>query len=124
MQITVGEWVAEVTDERASGFTEMEATFVMCIASGMTHKEAARATGREPTTVKKCLDRAYHRLGVNRGTAAVAKAQALGWIRFCGAKVVCLLLALMLTAGTDDGMRRGGRTHRLTRRETEVQVFA
>lgn len=124
MDITLGDWTATVSPVRSSGLTEMEATYLLCVAQGMTHKEVARETGRSPETVGKALKRAYHRLGVSRSTAAVAKAQALGWIRPVARTLLCAVLAISLGFGGEEGLRRGGRTHRLTRRETEVQIFA
>ncbi len=125
MEITCGNWVAKVSDERATaGLTAMEATYLMHLACGMTQKEIAKATGRQPATVKHGLERAYYRLGVNRSTAAVAKAQALGWIRPVTKTLLCAVLAIALGVGGEEGLRREGRTHRLTRRETEVQIFA
>lgn len=123
MEITCGNWVAKVSDERATaGLTEMEATYLMHLACGMTRKEIARATGRQPSTVKHGLERAFHRLGVNRATAAVAKAQAIGWIRPVTKTLLCAVLAIALGMGTEDGFRRGGRTYRHHRRDVEQHI--
>jgi DNA-binding CsgD family transcriptional regulator len=124
MEITQGEWVAEVeTTKGSEGMTRMEATYLLCVAGGMTHKEIARSVGRSPETVSKGLKRAYHRLGVTRATAAVAKAQAKGWIRYAGKLGMCLALATTLLTGTDDAMRRSGKT-RIARRAEQVQTIA
>lgn len=118
MDITIGSWAATVSRVRGSGLTEMETKYLLCVAQGLTQKEVARETGRSPETVSKALKRAYHRLGVSRATAAVAKAQAQGWIRYVG----CFALAVMLGLGSDD-MRRAGRTYRLARRQ-ETAIHA
>lgn len=124
MEITQGEWVAEVEATKGSeGMTRMEATYLLCVANGMTHKEAARAVGRSPETVSKGLKRAYHRLGVSKATAAVAKAQAKGWIRYAGKAAMCALLSVAMLTGTDDAMRRAGKT-RLARKAEQVQTIA
>ena len=124
MNITIGNWTATVDPVRGAGLTEMEATYLLCVAQGMTHKEAGRETGRSHETVGKALKRAYHRLDASRGTEAVAKAVSLGWIRRAGKLVACIALSSLLTLGADDKMRRGGRTYRLSRREAEVQIYA
>lgn len=116
MDITIGNWTATVDRVRGSGLTEMEATYLLCVAQGMTHKEVGRETGRSPETVSKALKRAYHRLGASRAAAAVAKAQAQGWIRYVG----CFALAVMLGLGSDDAMRRAGRVYRLARRQEQT----
>lgn len=124
MDITHGDWTAAVKPMRGSSLTEMEATYLLCVAQGMTHKEVGRETGRSPETVSKALKRAYFRLNASRGTEAVAKAVSLGWIRRAGKLIACIALSSLLTLGADDQMRRGGRTYRLSRRETEVQIYA
>ncbi|MCE8034586.1 hypothetical protein EKK97_13875 [Billgrantia tianxiuensis] len=125
MEITFGNWAAQVDETRGSqGLTPMEARYLLCVVNGMTQKEAAKATGRQPNTVKKGLERAYAKLRVSRATAAVARAQALGWIRPVARTLLCAVLAIAIGTGGEEGIRRGGRTHRLTRRETEVQIFA
>ncbi|MFW6344726.1 MAG: hypothetical protein ACOC0M_00120 [Halomonas sp.] len=81
MEITLGHWKATVHDQRAApGFTLMEATYLLHAATGKTRKEIARATGRSPATVRHGLDRAYHKVGAYRVTAAVAEAIRRGWI--------------------------------------------
>lgn len=124
MEITQGDWVAEVeTTKGSEGMTLMEAKYLLCVASGMTHKEVARLLGRSPETVSKGLKRAYHRLGVTRATAAVAKAQAKGWIRYAGKIGMCLALSATLLTGTDDGLRRTSKT-RIARRVEQVEMYA
>jgi DNA-binding CsgD family transcriptional regulator len=124
MEITQGEWVAEIeTTKGSEGMTRMEATYLLCVANGMNHKEVAKAVGRSPGTVSKGLKRAYDRLGVNRGTAAVALAQAKGWIRYAGKAAMCLLLSAAMLTGTDDAMRRAGKT-RMARKAGQVQTVA
>ncbi|MEG3078519.1 LuxR C-terminal-related transcriptional regulator [Halomonas sp. 5021] len=124
MEITQGEWVAEIeTTKGSEGMTRMEATYLLCVANGMNHKEVAKAVGRSPETVSKGLKRAYDRLGVTRGTAAVALAQAKGWIRYAGKAAMCLLLSAAMLTGTDDAMRRAGKT-RMARKAEQVQTVA
>ena len=121
MEITNGNWVAEVGEQR---FAPMQATYMTYLADGLTQKEIAKALGRSPKAVRSGLEAAYYRLGVNRGSAAVAKAVSLGWIRRAGKLIACIALSSLLTLGADDKMRRGGRAHRLSRREAEVQIYA
>src|SRR5690554_3647575 len=110
MVITNGNWTAEVSDQRASGgFSPMEATYMTYLADGLTQKEIARATDRTPRAVRSGLDAAYYRLGVNRGSAAIAKAVSLGWIRRAGKLIACIALSSLLTLGADEKARRGGR---------------
>lgn len=123
MEISFGDWAATVEPMRGAGLTEMEATYLLCVANGMTHKEVARQLGRSPETVSKGLKRAYHRLGVTRATAAVAKAQAKGWIRYAGKIAMCALLSVAMLTGTDDAMRRSGKT-RIARKAEQVQMIA
>ena len=105
MEIMHNGWIAEVSEERGNGLTPSEAISLLHLASGMTQKEIAKAINLSPRTVRGSLDRAYHRLGVTRGTAAVAMAQAKGWIRYAGKAALCALLAVSMLAGTDEGMR-------------------
>jgi len=123
MEIMHNGWIAEVSEERGSGLTPSEALSLLHLASGMTQKEIAKAINLSPRTVRGSLDRAYHRLGVTRGTAAVAKAQAKGWIRYAGKLGMCLALATTLLTGTDDAMRRSGKT-RIARKAEQVQMIA
>lgn len=96
MQITLGHWQATARDERSEpGFTLMEATYLLHAATGLTRKEIARATGRSPATVRHGLDRAYHKLGAYRVTAAVTEAIRRGWI-------APLLVALVVTGLNQD----------------------
>lgn len=123
MEITYGGWAADVDGKRGEGLTEMEATYLVHLASGMTQKEIARATGRQPKSVRHGLERAYYRLGVSRCTAALAKAQALGWIKYVGVKVLCLALTLAMLVGADDGIRNRVK-QRVVRRHEVVAIYA
>ena len=123
MEIMHNGWIAEVSEERGNGLTPSEALSLLHLASGMTQKEIAKAINLSPRTVRGSLERAYHRLGVTRGTAAVAKAQAKGWIRYAGKLGMCLALATTLLTGTDDAMRRSGKT-RIARKAEQVQMIA
>lgn len=124
MEISNGNWVAEVNDQRASGgLTPMQATYLIYLADGMTQKEIARATGRSPKTVRHGLEQAYCRLGVSRASAAVAKAVSLRVIRRVTSSLTCLLLALTLATGADDGYRNRGQ-QRMTRRQTVLAIYA
>ncbi|SES11839.1 regulatory protein, luxR family [Vreelandella subterranea] len=99
MQITHGNWQATINAERGGlGFTRMEATYLLHLANGCTQKEIAKAVGRQPTTVKHCLERAYQKLNVTRGTAAVAEAMNRRWIEriSCFALLAPFLLALII----------------------------
>lgn len=102
MEITLGNWKAIAHDERAApGFTLMEATYLLHAAAGMTRKEIAKATGRSPATVRHGLDRAYHKVGAYRVTAAVAEAIRRGWI----APLVLVLIVSSLHQDSDELMR-------------------
>ncbi len=123
MEISFGDWAATVEPMRGSGLTEMEANYLVRVANGMTQKEVARELGRSQETVKKGLQRAYQRLGAASVITAVTKAQAKGWIRYAGKLGMCLALATTLLTGTDDAMRRSGKT-RIARRAEQVQMIA
>ena len=123
MEIMHNGWIAEVSEERGKGLTPSEALTLIHLASGMTQKEIAKAIKLSPRSVRGSLERAYHRLGVTRATAAVAKAQAKGWIRYAGKLGMCLALATTLLTGTDDAMRRSGKT-RIARKAEMVQMIA
>lgn len=105
MEIMHNGWIAEVSEERGNGLTPSEALSLLHLASGMTQKEIAKAINLSPRTVRGSLDRAYHRLGVTRGTAAVAMAQAKGWIRYAGKLGMCALLSIAMLTGADDAQR-------------------
>lgn len=123
MEIMHNGWIAEVSEERGSGLTPSEALSLLHLASGMTQKEIAKAINLSPRTVRGSLDRAYHRLGVTKATAAIAKAQAKGWIRYAGKIAMCALLSVAMLTGTDDAMRRNGKT-RMARKAEQVQTVA
>ena len=123
MEISFGDWAATVEPMRGSGLTEMEANYLVRVANGMTQKEVARELGRSQETVKKGLQRAYQRLGAASVITAVTKAQAKGWIRYAGKAAMCALLSVAMLAGTDDAMRRSGKT-RIARKAEEVQTIA
>lgn len=123
MEIMHNGWIAEVSEERGKGLTPSEAISLLHLASGMTQKEIAKAINLSPRAVRGSLDRAYHRLGVTRATAAVAKAQAKGWIRYAGKVAMCVALSVSLLTGTDDGLRRTGKT-RIVRRVEQVEMYA
>lgn len=124
MDITIGNWTATVDPMRSPSLPEMETKYLLCVANGMTHKEAGRELDRSHETVGKSLKRAYHRLGAKNGKEAVAVAVSLRVIRRATKTLACALLAIALSVGSDDALRRGGRTYRLSRRETEVQIYA
>lgn len=123
MEISFGDWAATVEPMRGSGLTEMEANYLVRVANGMTQKEVARELGRSQETVKKGLQRAYQRLGAASVITAVTKAQAKGWIRYAGKIAMCALLSVAMLTGTDDAMRRSGKT-RIARKAEEVQAIA
>lgn len=114
MQITQGNWQATIKTERGGmGFTRMEATYLLYLADGSTQKEIAKAVGRQPTTVKHCLERAYQKLNVTRGTAAIAEAMKRGLI-------APLVLALMCSATNPDADAM--RPRQPTRNRTQSSV--
>ncbi len=91
MQLTFGNWQATANPDRTQGeLAPREAQHLMALASGLSAKEIAREFGIKPATVKHSLMRVYGRLGVHRGTAAVAEAIRRGWI---APLVLALLLA-------------------------------
>lgn len=107
MEITLGNWKAIAHNERtAPGFSPMEATYLLHAAAGMTRKEIAKATGRSPSTVRHGLDRAYHKVGAYRVTAAVAEAIRRGWI----APLVLALLVADLSGQAVQRVQRPVRT--------------
>lgn len=92
MELTYGNWRATANPNRKSGeLAPREAQHLMALASGLSHKQIAQAFGVSPRTVRHSLQRVYGRLGVARGTAAVAQAMRRGWI-------APLLLALFVGA--------------------------
>lgn len=96
MQITQGNWKANINPERGSlGFTRTEAVDLMLLATGYTYKEIARATGRSPETVRRNLTKGYHKLGVYKAAGAVAEAMKRGWI-------APLLVALLISGINPD----------------------
>lgn len=123
MEISFGDWAATVEPMRGAGLTEMEANYLIRVANGMTQKEVARELGRSQETVKKGLQRAYQRLGAASAITAVTKAQAKGWIRYAGKAAMCALLSVAMLTGSDDAMRRSGKT-RVARKAEVVQMIA
>lgn len=96
MQITNGNWKANINPERGSlGFTRTEAMDMMLLAAGNTYKEIAKATGRSPETVRGCLKKAYHKLHAYKAAGAVAEAMKRGWI-------APLLIALLVSGINPD----------------------
>jgi len=61
---------------------EQELRAALAVCSGMANKEIARIVGCAPGTVKKCIERAFYKLGVNSRTALVAEAFRQGLIVF------------------------------------------
>ncbi|WP_237673797.1 response regulator transcription factor [Vreelandella profundi] len=118
MQITQGNWKANINPERGSlGFTRTEAVDLMLLATGYTYKEIARATGRSPETVRRNLTKGYHKLGVYKAAGAVAEAMKRGWI----APVV---LALLISGINPDaeGLRHRAPSRTQTRVSTSRTV--
>lgn len=96
MQITYAGWQATANTNRKAGeLAPREAQHLLCLASGMTHKQIAREFGVSPSTVRHSLTRIYQRLDVERGTAAIAAAVRRGWI-------APLMLAIAVSALTPD----------------------
>ncbi|MBB3142792.1 response regulator transcription factor [Halomonas organivorans] len=97
MQLTFGTWRATANTDRTRGeLAPREAQHLMALASGLSAKEIAREFGIQPATVKHSLMRVYGRLGVRRGTAAVAEAIRRGWI----APLIILLMVADLHGQT------------------------
>lgn len=102
MQLTYGDWQATANTNRKAGeLAPREAQHLLCLASGMTHKQIAREFNVSPSTVRHSLTRIYQRLGVERGTAAIGAALRRGWI-------APLAVALFISAlnPNADAMRR------------------
>lgn len=96
MQITQGNWQANINPERGSlGLTRTQAVDIMLLAAGNTYKEIAKATGRSPETVHGSLRKAYHKLHVYKAAGAVAEAMKRGWI-------APLLVALLISGINPD----------------------
>lgn len=96
MQITQGNWKAQINPERGSlGFTRTEATDLMLLAGGHTYKEIAQATGRSHETVRRSLTKCYQKLGVFKAAGAVAESMRRGWI-------APLLVALLVSGINPD----------------------
>ncbi|WP_129138819.1 response regulator transcription factor [Modicisalibacter coralii] len=96
MNLTYRSWRATANPNRkAGGLAPREAQHLMALACGMTQKEIAREFGVSPSTVGHSLTRIYQRLGVERGTAAVAIAIRRGWI-------APMALVLLISAMTPD----------------------
>jgi len=102
MDITFRHWHAEAnTNRKAGGLAPREAQHLMALAEGLSAKEIARAFGVSPRTVRHSLERIYGRLGVHRGTAAVAEAIRRGWI----APLLLALIVSSLHQDADELMR-------------------
>lgn len=96
MQLTYGDWQATANTNRKAGeLAPREAQHLLCLASGMTHKQIAREFNVSPSTVRHSLTRIYQRLGVERGTAAIGAALRRGWI-------APLVVAVAVSALTPD----------------------
>lgn len=61
---------------------EQELRAALAVCSGMANKEIARIVGCAPGTVKKSIERAFYKLGVNSRTALVAEAFRQGLVVF------------------------------------------
>ncbi|WP_445621311.1 response regulator transcription factor [Kushneria sp. Sum13] len=71
-----------------------QALYLLGVAQGMTHKQIARQHGISPAIVGKAMAVIYHKLHVERATAAVAEAIRRGWISpLCVLLVLCTLMA-------------------------------
>ncbi|MDR5867269.1 response regulator transcription factor [Halomonas koreensis] len=107
MQLTFRTWRATANPDRTRGeLAPREAQHLMALASGLSAKEIAREFGIQPATVKHSLARIYGRLGVHRGTAAVAEAIRRGWI----APLVLALLVADLSGQAVQRVQRPVRT--------------
>lgn len=88
---------------------EQELRTALAICSGMSGKEAARALGCAPGTVKKSVERLFYKLGVSNRASMVAEAFRRGVISPATTALV-LLVAIHSALGADQAMRirRGG----------------
>ena len=114
MQITQGNWQAQINPERGSlGLTRTEAVDMMLLAAGNTYKEIAKATGRSPETVRGSLKKGYHKLGVFKAAGAVAEAMRRGWI-------APLLIALLISGINPDAEAMRHRPPMRTRQQVSA----
>ncbi len=114
MQITQGNWQAQINPERGSlGLTRTEAVDMMLLAAGNTYKEIARITGRSPETVRGSLKKGYHKLGVYKAAGAVAEAMRRGWI-------APLLIALLVSGINPDTEAMRNRPPARTRQQVSA----
>lgn len=114
MQITQGNWQAQINTERGSlGLTRTEAVDMMLLAAGHTYKEIAKATGRSPQTVRGSLKKGYHKLGVYKAAGAVAEAMRRGWI-------APLLIALVVSGINPDTEAMRNRPPARTRQQVSA----
>ncbi|ARS51525.1 response regulator transcription factor [Kushneria konosiri] len=89
-------WKA-ITPQKRDGqhLSPKQALYLLGVAQGMTHKQIARQHGISPAIVGKAMAVIYHKLHVERSTAAVAEAMRRGWI-----SPLCIMLVMFsLTAG-------------------------
>lgn len=118
MQITQGNWKAEINPQRGSlGLTRTEAVDMMLLAAGNTYKQIAKTTERSPETVRGSLKKAYHKLHIYKAAGAVAEAMRRGWI-------APLLVALMISCinGDANALRHRPPSRTQTRASTSRNV--
>lgn len=94
---------------------EQELRTALAICSGMSGKEAARALGCAPGTVKKSVERLFYKLGVSNRASMVAEAFRRGVISSAATALALVLvihgmladdLALRVRRGGNGGERR------------------
>lgn len=89
-------WKA-ITPKKRDGqhLSPKQALYLLGVAQGMTQKQIAKQHGISPATVTVAMRVIYHKLNVERATAAVAEAMKRGWI-----SPLCIMLVMFsLTAG-------------------------
>lgn len=98
--------------------TKRQTEIVELLASGLTAEQAAASLSRAVPTVRRHIQLAYERVGARNTAHLVAISISRGFI-----KALCLALAITLLTGTDDAMRRAGKT-RIARKAEQVQMIA
>lgn len=88
--ITRGNWKAFF----GKGLSDQETQCALLATDGMTNKEIARERGIAPDTVKKRLQSAMYRLGVDRRAALVSEAIRRGIIAPACVAFLAVLLGL------------------------------
>ncbi|WP_456267680.1 LuxR C-terminal-related transcriptional regulator [Kushneria sp. AK178] len=110
-------WKA-ITPEKRDGqhLSPKQALYLLGLAQGMTQKQIARQYGVNPNTVTVAMRVIYHKLQVERATAAVAEAMRRGWI-----SPLCIMLVMFSLSA---GMNQQAVRVRPTRQQTASSISA